>query len=146
MKFNWGTGIVVFLAVFLLAAAAFIVFAFRQDVNLVHEEYYEKGVDYSAQMEVEKRSKEFRESVIQSEDSDFLVLEIEESLFSRIDSGNVLLYRPSNSEKDIEFPLNIQKRVIKVPKENLIKGRYILKVYWYSEGLKYEVDKALNIQ
>ena len=59
MKFNWGTGIFMFLALFLLASAAFIIFAVRQDVNLVHKDYYEKGVDYTEQMNVNSRSTEF---------------------------------------------------------------------------------------
>ena len=55
MKFNWGTGILVFLILFLSASAVFIFFAMRQDVNLVHEDYYEQGVDYSAQMDIGPR-------------------------------------------------------------------------------------------
>ena len=56
MKFNWGTGILIFLILFLLAAGLFIGFAMRQDVSLVHEDYYEKGADHSQQMLVEARS------------------------------------------------------------------------------------------
>ena len=47
MKFNWGTGIFTFIIIFLLLCVAFIIFAVRQGVNLVHDDYYEKGVDYS---------------------------------------------------------------------------------------------------
>jgi len=35
---------------------------------------------------------------------------------------------------------------VKIPKEDLIKGRYILKLSWFSGGLKYEIDKTVNIQ
>ena len=63
MKFNWGTGILIFLILFLMAAAVFIGFAMRQDVNLVHEDYYEKGVDYERQMNAEARSVVYRDSV-----------------------------------------------------------------------------------
>ena len=63
MKFNWGTGILIFLIIFLLACAAFIIFAMRQDVNLVHKDYYEKGVDHTDKMNVDVRSKQFEDKI-----------------------------------------------------------------------------------
>lgn len=146
MKFNWGTGILIFLIVFLLACAGFIWFAFQQDVNLVHKDYYEKGVDYSEQMKVNARSQPFYNAVQTQLNNNFLEVELEESLVVKIDSGSVLMYRPSNSKNDIFLPLVFSENKINIPKENLISGRYIIKLYWYSEGLKYQIDKPVNIQ
>lgn len=146
MKFNWGTGILIFLIVFLLACAGFIYFAFQQGVNLVHKDYYEKGVDYSEQMKVEARSAGFRNSFEISDQNGLLLVNIEESLSSKIDSGKVLMYRPSNSENDIWYPLEVKNNLLTLPKSNLINGRYILKIFWYSDGLKYEFDRPVNIQ
>jgi len=146
MKFNWGTGILIFLIVFLLACAVFIVFAFKQDVNLVHENYYEKGVDYTEQMNVDARSVKFNDAITIKLESDFLILNINDVLASKIDSGNILLYRPSSSKNDISFPIQKKVRVVNIPKKDLISGRYILKFFWYAEGLKYELDRPVNIQ
>ena len=63
MKFHWGTGILIFLILFLLACGLFIAFAMRQEVSLVHEDYYEKGVDHSQQMMVEARSAQFKNDI-----------------------------------------------------------------------------------
>ena len=146
MKFNWGTGIFIFLALFLLASAAFIVFAFRQDVNLVHKDYYEKGVDYTQQMDVNTRSVQFENDLNVEMGNDFLIIDVEESLAAKIDSGSVLLFRPSNSKNDITFSLEKYAKQVKVSKKDLINGRYILKFSWYSGGLKYEIDRPVNIQ
>ncbi len=146
MKFNWGTGILIFLILFLLACAAFITFAMRQDVNLVHKDYYEKGVDYTEQMSVDERSQPFKNDFKVTNQNDFLVVNIEESLSAKIDSGKVLMFRPSNSKQDILYDLKAKSNTISLPKENLISGRYILKIYWYSNGLKYEVDQAVNVE
>jgi len=145
MKFNWGTGIFIFLTVFLLACTVFIIFAFRQDVNLVHEDYYQKGADYSDQMEVDARSVKYYNSFQTYMDGGFFIVDFEESLAMKIDSGMALLYRPSDSDEDMKFAFDSMKRIV-VPREDLISGRYILKMYWYTEGLKYEVDKPVNIQ
>ncbi len=45
---------------FLLACAGFIYFAFQQEVNLVHKDYYEKGVGHTEQMKVNSRSASFK--------------------------------------------------------------------------------------
>lgn len=146
MKFNWGTGILIFLIVFLLACAVFITFAMMQDVNLVHKDYYEKGVDYTSQMNVNARSQPFKNDFKVTMQNDFLAVNIEESLSAKIDSGKILMFRPSDSKQDIWYDLKAKNSTINLPKENLISGRYILKIYWYSEGLKYEIDQDVSVQ
>lgn len=145
MKFNWGTGILIFLIMFLMAAAFFIGFAMRQEVNLVHEDYYEKGVDYEAQMNAEARSVLFRDSLESHFEDQFLVLTLQGFREMKIDSGSVLLYRPSSKSLDLNLPFDFSQGYLKVPGSELYSGRYIVKLYWYSEGLKYEVDKAIHV-
>lgn len=146
MKFNWGTGILIFLILFLAACAAFIIFAMRQDVNLVHKDYYEKGVDYTDKMNVDARSAQFENKIQVAAQDEILLIGFEESLVANIDSGKVLLYRPSSSKQDVYSPMIFSENVIKIPKENLISGRYIIKLSWFSNGLKYEIDRPVNIQ
>lgn len=146
MKFTWGTGIFLFLTVFLLAAASFIIFAFRQDVNLVHEDYYEKGADYTEQMKVDARSAKFQGAIKTSFDETHYHVEFHHSPEFAIDSGSVQLYRPSDSDLDLESKLSGSSDVASFPLEELVAGRYILKVSWYTEGLKYEIEEAVFIQ
>ena len=146
MKFNWGTGILIFLIIFVLACAGFIIFAMRQDVNLVYKDYYEKGVNYTDQMDVNARSKPYYNSVQTQLYTDFLSIDFDASLATKIDSGSVILFRPSSSKQDVSLPLLITENSLKISKKNLISGRYILKLFWYSDGLKYQIDKPVNIQ
>lgn len=146
MKINWGTGIFIFLTLFLMASAGFIIFAVNQNVNLVHKDYYEKGVDYTDQMNVNERSVQYKNALTVGLQNDFFLIDIEESLAARIDSGNVLMFRPSNSKDDISIRLNKLAKTVQIPKEELLNGRYILKFSWYSGGLRYELDQPVNIQ
>ena len=146
MKFNWGTGIFIFLSLFLLAAAAFIVFAFSQDVDLVHKDYYKRGVDYSNQMDVEARSVKYKDILQTRLIDDFLLIGLDDYPDLRIDSGNILLYRPSDSKMDIKMLLDVAYPTFEIPRQSLSSGRYILKLFWYSEGLKYELDRPVNIR
>ncbi len=146
MKFNWGTGILVFLILFLMACAAFIIFALRQDVNLVHRDYYEKGVDYTDQMNVNARSVDLADSVQIRFQNEYLFIEFQKSLVEKIDSGKVLFFRPSDSGKDKLYPMNFTDNGLVISNQYLVPGRYILKLSWYTHGLKYEIDKQVNIQ
>ena len=146
MKFNWGTGILIFLILFVLGAVGFVIFTLQFDANLVHKDYYEKGVDYSEQMKVNQRSVQFKNAFQIQLQENYLIVEIDESLSSKIDSGSVLLFRPSDRNRDIQLQVESKASRVSFPKQDLIHGRYILKFYWYSEGLKYEVDRPINIQ
>jgi len=146
MKFNWGTGIFIFLVIFVVALVGFVIFASRQEVNLVHKDYYQKGVDYTEQMKMHERSRKFAHSFHTKLNNDFFTIEMDEHLALKIDSGNVLLYRPSTYKKDINISIEKGTSVISIPKNELINGRYIAKIYWFSDGVKYEIDKPVNIQ
>jgi nitrogen fixation protein FixH len=142
MKLNWGTGIVVFLTLFIAAMISFVVFAWRQDVNLVYKNYYEKGVDYAARMEVDKRSAVFSEQIIFEMLSDSVKILFSENLASGIESGNVMFFRPSDHNKDIIYPLELKDSTFTTSKTSLTGGRYIVKITWKMGGIEYEVDKT----
>lgn len=145
MKFHWGTGILIFLILFLLAAGLFIGFAMRQQVSLVHRDYYEKGVDHSRQMQVEARSARFQNSIGTKMNQGGLQIDIEPGLAARMDSSYLYLYRPSDSRYDIQQSFAVSEHPLIIPGEELISGRYILKVFWIWEGLGYEIDQMVFI-
>ena len=145
MKFNWGTGILIFLILFLLACGFFIAFAMRQDVSLVHEDYYEKGVDHSQQMLKEARSAGYKNDIGTRFQDGVLLIDIRNSLSAKMDSARFHLYRPSDSKFDIKRPFEADRGSLLIPGEELIPGRYILKVYWSWEGLDYELEQTVFI-
>lgn len=145
MKFNWGTGILIFLILFLLACGLFIGFAMRQDVSLVHEDYYEKGADHNQQMLVDARSVQFQNDIGTQLNQGVLQINIEQSLASKMDSARFHLYRPSDRNYDIQQSFEAMQSPLLIPGEELVSGRYILKVYWSSGGLNYEIEQTVFI-
>lgn len=143
MKFNWGTGVVIFLLIFLTAVITFVVFAFLQDVNMVHRDYYEKGVDHTATMEKEQRSATFASTIIVEATADSVTITFPAEIAATVQKGEVLFFRPSDHNKDTSYPLGLNGPIMKVSRKNLIPGRYIVKLTWTSAGLEYEVDKNL---
>lgn len=146
MKFNWGTGILIFLVLFLLAAGLFIAFAMRQSVSLVHEDYYERGVDHTTQMELEERSAPYREAVRAVQQNGSLQISLIDSVAVLVDSARIQLYRPSDEKMDLSYPYDPGRGALLIPGERLVAGRYILTMTWYANGLTYEVGQPVNIQ
>lgn len=146
MKINWGTGIFIFLVVFVIAIVSFVIFTLQFDANLVHKDYYEKGVDYSEQMRVDARSKIHSNAFQAQSTKGEILLNIQAGLSDRIDSGNIHVFRPSDRNMDLDVALNKAQSEVRIPGESLIKGRYILQVAWYMDGVKYEVDKMVVVE
>ena len=151
MKFNWGTGIFLFLVLFLAGAAVFIVFASRQKVNLVHEDYYKEGVDYTEQMRVDSRSKVYLNSISTQSTDKFFLVYFDDKIAAKIDSGMIHMYRPSDSSKDLRIQIDADDREaftkgLQLDKQDLLNGRYILKLTWFTDGVKYEIDKPVSVQ
>jgi hypothetical protein len=146
MKFNWGTGIALFLTLFIIALISFVIFAWRQDVNLVHKDYYEKGVDYSARMDMDTRSAPYLDLISIDNRDDSVCITFPKNLADRIDSGMVLFFRPSGHLLDTIFPLAFHDSLVFTDKTRLVPGRYIIKVSWFSEGQAYEVDKTFIVK
>lgn len=143
VKFNWGTGVVIFLLIFLAAVITFVVFAFHQDVNMVHRDYYEKGVDHTATMEKNQRSAAYSPLIRVEASVDSVAIIFPPEIAATLRSGEVLFFRPSDHNKDTSYPLGLKGPTMKISRENLSPGRYIVKLTWTSAGLEYEVDKNL---
>lgn len=146
MKFNWGTGIFIVIVLFLTVCAAFIIFALNQDINLIHKDYYEKGVDYSDQLDVINRSEAFKDKISAQVSPNGISVKIDSLVASKIDSGLIYLYRPSGKDFDLEFPLKKNQSEFQIGSDKLIEGRYILKFSWHYNALKYEVDKPVIVE
>lgn len=146
VKFNWGTGVVIFLLLFLAAIITFVVFAFHQDVNMVHQDYYEKGVDHTATMNMNHRSAAYASLISVETLADSVIIVFPPEMNGAIQQGEVLFFRPSDHTRDTSFPLLLSGTTMKVTRKNLIPGRYIVKLTWTTAGMEFEVDKTIIIK
>ena len=96
-------------------------------------------------MLVDARSVQFQNYIGTQLNQGVLQINIEQSLVSKMDSARFHLYRPSDSNYDIQQSFEATQSPLIIPGEELIAGRYILKVYWSSGGLNYEIDQTVFI-
>lgn len=145
MKFNWGHGIFIFMTVFVLLTIFFIIFSLNQSQDLVADDYYDKGADYSEQIEINKRSDIYQDSIIIQNNTSSIDIEISQSLVSFKDTLLIHFYRPSDKKSDfkLKFPM---LEIISIPVAGLKKGRYEVKLMWSKLGDLYNLEKEINIE
>jgi len=139
MKMNWGTGLAIWLTIFVIAIMTFVTFAFNQDVNLVNKEYYQKGVHYDDVRKERERGKTQEEYFTINQEGENVSLTFDKDYFESIEILDVQFYRPSDRRKDLH--LQFETNVLNVSKSQLIKGRYQLNVSWEKDGKEYMLEK-----
>lgn len=146
MKINWGTGIVIVIAVFLIGMISLVVISSMQSINLVSPDYYPQAIDYQKQIDKKKRTKELDQSIHFSQDTQFIYLE-----FPKLDSlnnpqGEVLLFFPKNYRLDRWYSITTNDSLHQlIAKDSLVKGRCIVKVDWTHNGSEYYQEESIMI-
>lgn len=146
MKLNWGQSIFIFLIGFLLLAIVFIVFSLRQNNDLVTNDYYEKGADYTSQMEITSRSAVYADSIQLLSDQHHLMARFSKTINQMTDSVAIFFYRPSDKKLDYQFRETLRSDSIILGKEHLATGRYQVRFQWSADGKNYLIEKNFFIE
>ena len=146
MKLNWGNSIFLFLTLFVMLGIGFVVFSLSKSNDLVTTDYYEKGADYSRQMEVTSRSAVYDDSIWVLNQDKNVVVRFATAINQMTDTMQVYFYRPSDKKLDFNYQglLNTDSLIIK--KEFLSGGRYKVKFQWYYNRESYQVEKEFFIE
>lgn len=147
MKINWGTGIVIFIVLFVSGMALLVYIAFSQKINLVNKDYYPLEIEHQQMIDKENNTRQLAENISISFSGDSILLHFPElSDFSKV-TGKVFFYRPSDFEEDISYDLKLSENGQQVLNSNgLLKGKYILQVDWNYDGTAYFTKKDIHVQ
>ncbi len=145
MKFNWGTGIFIFVVLFMVFILSLVYKCSKQQVDLVSEQYYDNEIKYQQHMNRESNSLGLKND-IQIEQSEFgLSVYYPKDLDRNLLSGKIELFKPDDAQKDLL--VNVvpdEENTQKISKQLLSKGWWIIKINWSeNRTLYYFEDKVL---
>lgn len=146
IKLSWGKGLILFFLVFFVWIFSFVFFAMRQNIDLVSEDYYQKGADYSQQITINKRSELYQDSVQIRVEGSQVQVELSNRSGNMGDSIQVYFFRPSDKAKDIRMNFKKTGSPILIDKDLFLRGRYLVYISWGSPDEKYMVKKTLDIE
>ena len=153
IKINWGTAIVIFFAIFLSLATAFIIFALQQNNELVADDYYEQGAHFSKAIEIKKRSIPFKDSIQLYQSNSQINLSICPTIVQKATSYTIQFYCASDKKSDVSFSYlsiadsqNVSKSTLVFDSKKFKKAYYSAKILWWVDSLQFEIDKELLIK
>lgn len=130
---NWGAGIAWVIVLFAGLMICLVVYSFRQELNLVSKDYYNREILYQQQIDKIANTKSLRERPLISYRADDRILKVRfpESLMRKNIDGKVELYRPSDSRLDKYYPVDLDERGEQyINLSALLRGRWIVKLTW----------------
>lgn len=147
-KFNWGTGIVLAVTIFIVATLSVVSYMISLDFYLVSNDHYEEGVEYQQTIDKKQRAENLKNPVVVLFDEPTVSIKLifPKEMISDSLSGNVTFYRPNNPELDKRYRLNLDQEGLQtIPVNEFEKGRWKLTVEWQSDSLSYIEEKNIFI-
>jgi len=146
VKFNWGTGIFIFIVLFLLVNAFVIYKSFQQRNDLVEEEYYPKGLDYQKQIDRFANANALSGKIEIIEKDNKLEIKYPGELKGKKVLGLVNFFRPSDENADFKDSIRFDTSMIqRIPAEKFIKGKYVAKFYWLMDGKEFAHESTFRL-
>jgi hypothetical protein len=143
LRWHWGTGITLVYTAFAVATTSFVVYASRQRVDLVSDDYYQQSLDLDRHLAAEENAA--AASAVRfdvSADSRFLTLTWRAGAVP--ESGTVTLYRPADAPSDRHVGISVDANGRQILSLNgLAPGRWIAQVQWRSRGRDYYAEREL---
>lgn len=145
---NWGNRIFLVFVIFAGIIITMVVISFRQNIDLVAEDYYQQEIQYQDQidrLENSQRLKVLPEfSYIKAKQKG--ILHFPPELQDDDAEGTIYLFRPSDARLDREFILKLNdqgKQTIAL--DNLLPGFWKVQIQWKQGGQEYYSEQTLRI-
>ena len=141
---NWGKSIIVVFVLFALFIGTLVTVCVRQDVSLVAPDYYKQELDFQKQIE---RSRNAAQLALKPEICvhDYQ-LQVSFANFSKVEKGEVKLFRPSDVKLDKTFSLQSTTNSIQTfDITTQQSGMYKASMRWIMDGKEYFVEETIYL-
>ncbi|MGA9116062.1 MAG: FixH family protein [Bacteroidota bacterium] len=146
MKNRWAQGLVVVLVLFLAGTALLVYLAARERVDLVTENYYEKGLAYQGRMDAESRTRRLPARVGVRWTGAGAEVVFPQGTRPDPGKGELGFYRPSDRNMDFAIPLGPDSLgVQRVRTPALVSGYWRVRITWFRDGLEYTHEERLMV-
>lgn len=134
MNISWSYRITFLYLGFVAIIVSLVVISSRNGEELVAKDYYAQEIQYQQRLDAINNEKSLSESIVHSVSEEGITLTLPAN-FVKV-NGELYLFCPSDSKKDIRFPLDFNAEGKQIIKRSAIsKGAYKMKLSW-SDGVK----------
>ena len=142
---NWGKSIVLSFILFAAFIGTLVTVCLRQDISLVSKDYYKEELLYENQLTRLKNVSQLESKpVIKVLENK--TIQITFDRFDDIETGELRLFRPSDSSKDKKYSLvRTSKATQEFPTADLTPGMYRAKMQWTMNGKEFFLEEVIFI-
>ena len=145
-KFNWGTGILITIIVFMVITISTVIFLMNQKVDLVASDYYDKGIHHQEQIDRMNRTNKMGNEVSITPENGFIRLVLPKYFAQKSLNGTIQFYRPSDSKKDFAVALTIDTSAQQfISTQNMVKGYWKVKLNFTQDEVEYYKESSFVI-
>lgn len=149
MKFNWGTGIVIGIAAFMIFILQYVIRVQTDkslDNELVTEAYYQKEIAIDGNYKKEQNALSLGNQLNIESNKEGIALSFPEAFNINHIKGTISLYRPSNQQLDNTIPLKLSSHYLLIPKNQLESGRWDIILEFSYQGIEYLKKESVHIK
>ena len=145
MKFNWGTGIVIFFIFFAASMTFAVVSTTRYPPQLVQKDYYTLDLNYQERLEKKQNAATLMAAPKVSFDAETGKIQVQFPEGVVAQTGTAKCYRSATTREDFSTPI-ANANTFEIPTAGLTNGRWHVELDWESaEGKKYFWETAIII-
>jgi nitrogen fixation protein FixH len=141
MKLNWGTGIVIALIAFMLFILSFVYKTFtnsKYDHHFVSKDYYKDEINYQKEIDAEKNLEYLESKLIIKNTDKGIEISFPKEFENKKKEGTIYFQRSANEKLDFKTKINTENNIEFISDKNLVKGLYIVKINWKTDGKMYQ--------
>ncbi|MDB5274562.1 MAG: hypothetical protein JWO58_2929 [Chitinophagaceae bacterium] len=142
---SWGYKVTLITLSFVCLMTGLVIAAFRQNVDLVTEDYYGKELQFQSQIDKQKNYSQLQEGILCEQNDSNLVVTFTNDFKNQEIKGQALLFRPSDASKDIYLKLEPVHGVQKIDKHQLIPGLYTIQLDYTVADKSYYFEENIMI-
>ena len=145
MKLNWGSGIIIFFSCFVIFMSSLVIKCFKQNFDLVHEDYYGEELKYQDRINRGTESSSLKGKFIYDISKDEIVIKFPKEMEKENVHGEILFFRPSDKMKDVKANLNLIRGEQHFSISQFSRGLYKIQINWEASGTKYFNEEIIII-
>lgn len=142
---NWGLRIIILYAGFVALILTLVFKATGEKIDLVSKDYYEQELLHQDKMEAIKKGNSWKDLIQLELKQHSLLVKFPEE-FPAYETGEVSIYRPSDSSQDKSFPLVLNTSFHQeISTEGWQVGYYAIHLKWTYKGNHYFIEESIYI-
>ena len=145
IKFNWGTGIVVAMVLFMTFILSFVyktIAIDKYEHHLVSEDYYKDELYYQKEIDKLNNASKLSENITLSNSEKGITIHFPEDKDFNLIKGMIFFQRRSNHKLDFDKEIKLTSHSITMPDSLLVSGKWIVKIDWQYKEKEYLLKES----